>query len=190
MRRKGIGGGPRAALLRVAFGCYSFAENLVLIALEFLPHPVRFWIFKLLFAKLGAQSMIDYQTYFRYPWRMRIGRGVCINRGCEFYGAMMAANGVITVGNHCAFGPRVRILTATHDYRCLDLPDAAASVTIGDHVWVGAGATILPGVTIGSGAVVGAGSVVTRDVAPFTIVAGNPARFIKNRELEGEGAIQ
>lgn len=190
MSGKGIGGGPRATLLRFAFGCYSFAENLVRIALEFLPHPVRFWIFKLIFARLGAQSMIDYQTYFRYPWRMRIGRGVWINRGCEFYGAMRAANGVITVGDHCAFGPRVRVLTATHDYRRLDLPDEAASVTIGDHVWVGAGATILPGVTIGSGAVVAAGSVVTRDVAPFTIVAGNPARFIKDRELDSERSVQ
>ncbi|MBS0477402.1 MAG: glycosyl transferase family 2, partial [Proteobacteria bacterium] len=136
------------------------------------------------------RSMIDYQTYFRYPWKMRIGEGVWINRGCEFYGALLASGAEITIGDHCAIAPRVRILSATHDYRRLDLPDRAASVTIGDHVWVGAGATILPGVTIGSGAVVAAGSVVTRDVAPFTIVAGNPARFIKVRELESEHSIQ
>lgn len=190
MRKKGVGAGPQAALLRFAFGSYSFVENLLRIGMELLPHPVRYWIFKLLFAKLGRKSMIDYQTYFRYPWRIHIGRGVWINRGCEFYGAMMAANGEIRIGDHCAFGPRVRILTATHDYRQLNLPDEAASVTIGDHVWVGAGATILPGVTVGAGVVIAAGSVVTRDVAAFTIVAGNPARFIKTRELESASAVQ
>ena len=190
MRRRGAVTGPGAALIRLAFGTYSYAENVLRIAMELLPHPVRFFIYKLLFARLGAQSMIDYQSYFRYPWKMRIGRGVWINRGCEFYGAMMAQGGEITIGDHCAFGPHVRILTATHDYSRLDLPDTAGSVTIGDHVWVGAGATILPGVTIGSGAVVAAGSVVTRDVAPFTIVAGDPARFIKTRELESESAVQ
>ncbi len=54
-------------------------------------------------------------------------------------------------------------------------------VVIGDHVWIGARALICPGVTIGEGAVVGAGAVVTRDVAPYAIVAGNPARVIGQR---------
>jgi len=58
-----------------------------------------------------------------------------------------------------------------------------ASITIGDDVWVGAGAVILPGVTIGRGAVVGAGSVVTKDVAPYAICAGNPARVLRVRTL-------
>lgn len=171
------------------FGIYSFAENLILMLLELLPHPLRYWIFKALFKQLGPDSMIDYRTYFRYPWKISIGCGVSINRGCEFYGSMVAGNAYIVIGDHCALGPRVRILSATHDYHRLDLPDLAASVTIGHHVWIGGGATILPGVTIGNGAVVAAGSVVTRDVAPFSIVAGNPARFIKTRELNNECAI-
>lgn len=159
------------------------------IALELLPHPLRYWIFKALFASLGSDAMIDYQTYFRYPWKISIGNGVWINRGCEFYGSMLAGNAHITIGDHCALGPRVRVLSATHDYHRLDLPDRAASVTIGHHVWIGAGTTILPGVSIGDGAVVAAGSVVTRDVAPFSIVAGNPARFLKFRELDDASAI-
>ncbi len=171
------------------FGAYSFAENLILMLLELLPHQLRYWIFKALFKQLGPDSMIDYRTYFRYPWKISIGSGVSINRGCEFYGSMVAGNAYIVIGDHCALGPRVRILSATHDYHKLDLPDQAASVTIGQHVWIGAGATILPGVTIGDGAVVAASSVVTRDVAPFSIVAGNPARFIKTRELDDECAI-
>ena len=56
----------------------------------------------------------------------------------------------------------------------------ALPITVGDHAWIGAGAIILPGVTIGAGAVVAAGSIVTRDVEPRTVVAGNPARFLRN----------
>ena len=178
-----------ARLKRFLFGTYSFAENLVRLLLELLPHPLRFWIFKLLLAHLGTKVMIDYQTYFRYPWKVSIGNGVWINRGCEFYGSMLAGNAQITIGDHCALGPRVRVLTATHNYRRLDLPDEAASVRMGHHVWIGAGATILPGVSIGDGAVVAAGSVVTHDVAPYSIVAGNPARFVKTRELEDANTI-
>lgn len=181
--------GSNVRLKRLLFGTYSFAENVVRILMELLPHPLRYWIFKALLARLGAGSMIDYQTYFRYPWKISIGEDVWINRGCEFYGSMLAGNAHITIGDHCAFGPRVRVLSATHDHRRLDLPDTAASVTIGNHVWICAGATILPGVSVGDGSVVAAGSVVTRDVAPFSIVAGNPARFLKTRELDDECAI-
>lgn len=177
-------------LKRFLFGTYAYAENLVRMVLEVLPHPIRYWIFKALLARLGSGSMVDYQTYFRYPWKITIGDRVWINRGCEFYGSMMAGNAQITIGNDCALGPRVRVLSATHDHRRLDLPDTAASVTIGNNVWIGAGATILPGVSVGDGAVVAAGSVVSRDVAPFSIVAGNPARFLKTREIDDESTLQ
>lgn len=168
------------------FGLYSFIENLLRILLELLPHPLRYLLFKGLFKRLGSNSMIDYQTYFRYPWTISIGKGVSINRGCEVYGSMVAGNAHITIGDHCALAPGVRVLSASHDYRRLDLPDEAMSVTLGKYVWVGAGATILPGVNIGDGAVVAAGSVVTRDVAAYSVVAGNPARFLKTRELDDE----
>lgn len=60
-------------------------------------------------------------------------------------------------------------------------PSSKGDVSIGNDVWVGTGVTILSGVTIGDGAIIGAGSVVTKDIAPYSIVAGNPARFIRNR---------
>ena len=60
-------------------------------------------------------------------------------------------------------------------------------ITIGSYVWIAAGAFIGPGVTIGDGAVVGARAVVTRDVEPWTVVAGNPARMIKRREIRKPG---
>jgi acetyltransferase-like isoleucine patch superfamily enzyme len=171
------------------FGAYSFIENLLYIFLELLPHPLRYWIFRVLFKQLGTNSMIDYRTYFRYPWKIRIGKGVTINRGCELFGSMLAGNAHIVIGDYCAIAPRVRILSASHNYRYLSLPDTAASVIIEKNVWIGAGATILPGVTVGEGAVIAASSTVTRSVAPYTIVAGNPARVIKARELVDEHTV-
>jgi len=175
---------PGIRLKVLLFGGYSFVENLLLLLLELFPHPARWLFFKLVLGRLGSGSMIDYKTYLRYPWQIHLGQCVTINRGCELYGSMVAGGTRITIGDHTALGPGVRVLCATHDHRYLDLRDLASSVTIGAHVWIGAGATILPGVSIGDGAVVGAGSVVTKDVQAYMIVAGNPARFKKERKVQ------
>lgn len=89
----------------------------------------------------------------------------------------------VTIGDNVFIGPNVSIYTACHPIE----PDKrnsgvewAEPVRIGNSVWIGGNVTILPGVTIGDCSVVGAGSVVTKDVAPYTVVAGNPAKFIKN----------
>ncbi|SDM96282.1 acyltransferase [Pseudomonas azotoformans] len=87
----------------------------------------------------------------------------------------------VRVGAHVAINEGVRILTGTHG---LDDPAwrlKVAPVVIGDYAWVATDAIILPGVTIGEGAVVGAGSVVGRNVEPYSVVAGNPARVIRSR---------
>ncbi|WP_191969730.1 acyltransferase [Neorhizobium galegae] len=80
-------------------------------------------------------------------------------------------------------GPAVKLFAASHDYSHLDLPDTSAPITIERFVWVGGGAIILPGVTIGEGAIIGAGSVVSRDIEPYTVNAGNPARFLNRRDI-------
>ena len=89
---------------------------------------------------------------------------------------------MVRFGDHVFIGPNVSIYTACHPLEA-EARDTgvewAEPVTVGNSVWIGGGATILPGVTVGDGAVIGAGSVVTRDVAPYTVVAGNPARVIK-----------
>ena len=75
------------------------------------------------------------------------------------------------------------ICTASHDISDRLKPLIFEEIQIGDFAWVCAKSLVLPGVTIGEGAVVAAGAVVTKDVEPFTVVGGNPAKFIKKREL-------
>lgn len=115
----------------------------------------------------------------------RCDYGVNIRVGSNFFANFnltILDEAPVTFGDNVFVGPNVSIYTACHP---LD-PDErrtrrewALPVTVGNDVWIGGSATILPGVTIGDGAVIGAGSVVTRDVAPRTVVAGNPARVIR-----------
>lgn len=110
------------------------------------------------------------------PKPVNIGKRCFIQQCCTFFG-----RGGITIGNDVFIGPKVNLITINHD---LDPDNRSATygrpIVIEDKVWIGIGATILPGIKIGYGAVIGAGSVVTKEVPPMTIVAGNPARIIKN----------
>lgn len=108
---------------------------------------------------------------------LSVGRGTFVNIGCLF-----DTSASITIGTNCAIGPRVMIITSTHatgptDRRAGDL--VAASVDIGDGVWIGAGAVVLPGVRVGNGVVIGAGAYVTKDCQPDTLYMGVPATAVR-----------
>jgi maltose O-acetyltransferase len=110
--------------------------------------------------------------------------GCNLSIGSESYinsGALILDNGFVKIGSNVMIGPRVQIYTASHALdaeRRIAGDEVANPVTIADKVWIGGGAIILPGVNIGEGAIIGAGSVVTKDVANYDRVAGNPARSI------------
>lgn len=165
------------------YGIYSYFINISYLLMELLPPFVRNLLFKLIFKKMGKNCLIDYKTYFRYPSRISVGNHVTINRECALYASYMVENVEIKIGNNVALSPHVRIFTATHDYSTLGLDDTAASVIIEDYAWIGGGAIILPGVTIGEGSVIGAGAVVSKNVPPYSVAVGNPARVIKARTL-------
>nr|WP_286011456.1 acyltransferase [Methylovulum psychrotolerans] len=164
------------------FKSYAYCIHLVTLVMDVLPAFLRAVLFRLLLKKLGKGGFIDYGTYIRYPFKVSIGDKVWINRSCAFYPGYLKEAEII-IGNHVSIGPETSIFAAAHDYHRLDLPDIGKTVRIGDHVWIGGRCIILPGVEIGEGAVVGGGSVVTKNVAPYTVVAGNPAKLINNREL-------
>lgn len=97
----------------------------------------------------------------------------------------------VTIGSRVLFGPNVQLYAATHPLdghvrQGIRGPEYGKPITIGDDVWVGGGVVVCPGVTIGHNSVVGAGSVVTRDVQPYTVVAGNPAKVIRRLERPAE----
>jgi acetyltransferase-like isoleucine patch superfamily enzyme len=140
------------------------------------------------FGHLGAGSTFDpttsritgHENFF-------LGDGVFIGSH-----AVMSADGVpVSIGDDTVIGPLFCLMAGDHAF---DVPGVLLressrgrneAIRIGRNVWIGARVTVLKGVTIGDAAIVGAGAVVTRDVPPFAIVAGNPARFIRWR-LEGE----
>lgn len=102
-------------------------------------------------------------------------------------GVIVTTSGGVEIGARTLVGYRAQILSANHVIpegrgRIFDSGHDRQRVLIGADAWIGAAAIILPGVTVGEGAVVAAGSVVTRDVEPFTIVAGVPARLVRHRE--------
>lgn len=114
---------------------------------------------------------------------LKIGRRTGINE----FNNIRAANGEIVIGDDCLIGQFVSIVAANHGIErnalIRDQPADVArnKVHIGDDVWIGAHAVILPGVTIGSGSIIAAGAVVTHDVPGYSIVAGVPARVLRVR---------
>jgi acetyltransferase-like isoleucine patch superfamily enzyme len=105
---------------------------------------------------------------------LRIGHGVRLN-----YGVSISAQGEVAIGDRVRIGPYVMIVDSDfHDPYLRSSRAAPRRVVIEDDVWIGAKASVLRGVRVGRGAIVGTGAVVTRDVAPFTVVAGVPAREV------------
>lgn len=137
-------------------------------------------------------------AYYRHVLGYRLGTGCCVHMGCFFTGSHVTIGPHtilnrrcyvdgrlgVNIGANCSISPEVYILSMDHDPQSPDFATRGGVTTIGDHAWIGARAIILGGVTIGEGAVVGAGAVVTRDIAPWRIAVGNPAREIKDRNRD------
>ena len=132
-----------------------------------------------LFGSVGANAVVRPGFACDYGANIRAGRNLFVNYHCVFLDCAE-----IVIGDDVQIGPAVQIYTATHpldaSQRRAGL-EAARPVHIGNNVWVGGAAVLLPGVSVGDDAVIGAGSVVTRDVPAGAVVAGNPARPIASR---------
>lgn len=119
--------------------------------------------------------------------RIQIGKGCFINSGVRF---ACVPGSTITLGNHVQVGPRCLFETRNHSLVLIDdhkRGGQAKSIIVEDNVWIAANAIILPGIQIGKGSVVAAGAVVTKNVPPYTLVGGVPARVLK--QLNAQDAL-
>jgi acetyltransferase-like isoleucine patch superfamily enzyme len=137
---------------------------------------IRHWYYRhILRYDLRAAVCIHMGVFFTGD-NVRIGANTIVNRRCYLDGRIG-----VEIGENCSISPEVCILSMDHDPQSPEFAVRRGVTRIGAHCWIGARAMILAGVTIGEGAVIGAGAVVTRDIAPYRIAVGNPAREIKDR---------
>ena len=140
--------------------------------------------------EVGAQTLFEPHVWITAPGdaRVRIGSGSFLN-----IGVMVAAHGLVEIGDHCMFANGCFVTDANHRFGDLDKPvpwqgfDSKGPTRVGDNVWCGANVVITSGVSVGERCVIGANSVVTEDLEPFTIAAGAPARPLKKVERAGGG---
>lgn len=140
-------------------------------------HTLRRLAFKIGGVKIGPRSYIHVGCRFYQPSGVTIGEGTIIGDN-----TFLDGRSSITIGDHVDIASEVLIYNSEHDIESEDFRATEEPVTIDDYVFIGPRSIILPGVTIGRGAVVAAAAVVTRDVAPYKIVAGVPAREIGERK--------
>ena len=130
-----------------------------------------------LFGRIGPNATVMPVFACDYGFNIVAGRNLFMNYNC-----VLLDCAPIVIGNDVQMGPAVQVYTAHHPLDAAarrDGLESASAVSIGDNVWIGGAAVICPGVSIGDDAVIGAGSVVTRDVPSGAVVAGNPARVLR-----------
>ncbi|GCE51246.1 maltose O-acetyltransferase [Thermosporothrix hazakensis] len=130
-----------------------------------------------LLGSMGENCYIEPPFRCDYGYTIHVGENFYANYDCVILDTCP-----VTIGKNCMLGPGVHIYTATHPVEAHERIkglEYGKPVTIGDNVWIGGRAIIMPGVTIGDNAVIAAGAVVTKDVPGNVVVGGNPAKIIK-----------
>jgi putative colanic acid biosynthesis acetyltransferase WcaF len=139
----------------------------------------RNWLLHRFGSRVGKHVHIYNSARIYFPWNLSVGDWSSIGEDTLIYNLAP-----IRIGKSVTISHRAHLCAGTHDYCKPDMPLLKVPIEIHDQVWVCTEAFLGPGVVLGEGAVVAARSVVIREVDPWTVVAGNPAHFIKNRVLE------
>lgn len=144
-------------------------------------HRVRKTIVRLFGGQIGKNVALYSGFEIRSPYKLRIGENSIIGFDC----VLDCRNG-LSIGRYVNFSSEVMVWTKQHDYNDPYFAVEGGPVVIQDYAWISVRAIILPGVVIGEGAVVAAGAVVTKNVEPYTVVGGVPAKEIgkRNKDLK------
>ena len=143
------------------------------------PKPLMHWRNRLLQAfgaRIEGIPFVSSSARIRMPWNLTLEDRACIGEEVDIYNL-----GPVILKRGCVVAQQVYLCTGTHDLNDPTSPLMVAPIEIGEQAFVGVRALILPGVVVGASAVVGGGSVVSRDVADWDMVAGNPAKSIGRR---------
>lgn len=170
---------------RVKIKCYSLLngfERYIIIQTGLIPgHHIRDFIYKHIFqVRMSKGSVIYYGAELRGWYNLSLSPGAIVGDKCT----LDARRGYIKIGENVQLGNEVKLWTGSHDMNdpyFRSLPGKRGPIEIEDYVWIGPSVTVLHSVKIGKGAVISAGSVVTKDVEPFSIMAGIPAKKIGER---------
>lgn len=140
-------------------------------------HRLRLWCLKLLGLRVKGDVRFYEGFHIRHPQKIVIENGVSIGPHVLLDGRMG-----LHIGENAVLGYECIVWTLNHDYNDIHFCGKGAPVEIGAYAWICSRSIILPGIQIGEGAVVASGAIVTHDVAPYTVVAGIPAKKIGERE--------
>lgn len=135
-------------------------------------------------AKIGREVHVYGSAVIRMPWNLKVGDWSAIGEDALVYNL-----GKISIGERVTISHRAHLCAGTHDHSEPAMPLLKLPITIGSDTWICTEAFVGPGVTVGQGAVVGARAVAIKDVEPWAIVAGNPARMVGKRELKNQHGV-
>jgi putative colanic acid biosynthesis acetyltransferase WcaF len=153
---------------------------------EWTPKPLYpwrlFWLSRF-GCKIHGRPFVHQRARIQIPWHITLHDRAAIGDRANLYSL-----GEIEIGPRAVVAQEAYLCTGTHDFGDVDMPLQTSRITVGADAFIGARTFVLPGVRIGEGSVVGACSLVTRDVPPWSIWAGSPARYMRNRSTR-KGAV-
>lgn len=144
----------------------------------------RIFLLRCFGAKVGAGCVLKSSCEIWQPWKLEMGDYVALSEHVICYTVDR-----IKIGSQTTVSREAFLCCAGHDVASPIMELTYAPITIGSNCWIAGRAIVMPGVSVGDGAVVAAGAVATKDVEPWSVVGGNPAKFIKKRELL-EGGVK
>lgn len=154
----------------------------VSLLFRFSPRPFfgfRRFLLRLFGAQVGKEVNVYASSIIYFPWNLKIGDFSAIGENSLIYNL-----GMVEIGQNVTISHLAQVCAGTHDYTDPALPLLKLKIILEDNVWICTQAFVGPGVRIGKGAVLGACSVAVKDVEPWSVVGGNPAKFIKKRIIK------